>query len=112
MLEEKLKYFKCQRCNECCKQSGFVYLEAGEADQIAGFLKLDVYQFSEKFCDLQDKQKLILKKNLDESCIFLTPEGCSIHPQKPKQCRDFPVSWRTAKSLDYCAGLKLLRKDG
>ncbi len=107
---EKLKQFRCQQCNECCRQAGFVYLGPGEAERIAGFLGLDVYEFNEKFTSLQDRQKLILKKNPDESCVFLTDQGCSIHAVKPKQCLDFPVSWRTAKSLDYCAGLKLLSK--
>ncbi len=83
-------------------------MEPGETEKIAGFLNLDVYRFSDEFCDLQDRRKLVLKKNSEESCIFLTSEGCSIHLTKPKQCRDFPVTWRTAKSLDYCAGLKSL----
>ena len=69
-LEDQLKQFKCQQCNKCCRQPGFVYLEPSEAEQIADFLNLDVYQFNAQYCDLHDKQRLVLKKNSDESCIF------------------------------------------
>ena len=107
-MEEKLKQFECQRCNECCRQPGFVYLENGEAERIAQFLNLDIYEFTNRCCAIQDRRKLVLKKMADESCIFLTNSGCSIHEVKPKQCVDFPVNWRTERSFSYCKGLKKL----
>lgn len=108
VIEEKLKQFKCARCNECCRQPGFVYLEEGEAERISEFLKLDAYKFTNQFCNIQDRRKLVLKKLSDESCVFLTEQGCSVHSVKPKQCRDFPISWRTEKSFTYCEGMKKL----
>ncbi len=109
-LEEQLSRFQCQRCNECCKKPGFVYLAEGEPASIAAHLGLVEFDFVNQFCELEERRKLVLKKNPDESCIFLTTEGCRIHPAKPQQCRDFPVKWRTPASLDYCAGLlKVLR---
>jgi len=107
-LAEKLKSFQCRRCNQCCKQPGFVYLTPSESDSIAAFLNRDVYAFVNEACDIQDRQRLVLKKNPDESCIFLTENGCSIHAVKPGQCRDFPVRWRTPRSFEYCEGLKAL----
>jgi Fe-S-cluster containining protein len=107
-LEAKLKNFECQRCNECCRQPGFVYLEAGEAERIADDLKLELYAFTDRFCEVEERRRLVLKKHADEACIFLRAEGCSIHAVKPRQCRDFPVKWRTPRSLEYCAGLKKL----
>ena len=105
---ERLEEFVCQRCNECCRQPGFVYLNSSEAESIAAFLKISAFDFVNQYCDLQDRSRLVLKKNSDESCIFLSAEGCSIHPVKPAQCRGFPVKWRTINSFDYCAGLKAL----
>ena len=107
-LREKLQKFECARCNNCCKQAGFVYLKEGEAEKIAEFLKLDIYEFTNRYCDIQERQNLVLKKLPDEACIFLTEEGCSVNPAKPEQCRDFPIKWRTAKSLSYCEGMKKL----
>ena len=106
--EDKLKEFVCRRCNECCRQPGFVYVSSSEAEAIASFLKISAFDFVNQYCDLKDRRQLVLKKNPDESCIFLSAEGCSIHPVKPSQCRDFPNKWRTVNSFDYCAGLKIL----
>ena len=105
-MEERLKDFECQRCNECCRQPGFVYLRDGEADAIAGFLKMEVRDFTEKFCDVEERRWLVLKKHPDEACIFLGEKGCQIHPVKPVQCSAFPYKWRTAASFQYCQGLK------
>ncbi|MCB9800489.1 MAG: YkgJ family cysteine cluster protein [Candidatus Omnitrophica bacterium] len=107
-LDEKIKEFQCLRCTECCKQPGFVYLKSGEAERIAQFLGLDVYDFTDRYCEVIERQKLVLKKYADESCVFLKSDGCLIHETKPVQCRDFPIRWRTLKSLDYCQGIKKL----
>ena len=107
-IEEKLQRFECQRCNECCKQPGFVYLREGEADKMAAYLNMEVRDFIEKYCDLEERRWLVLKKYPDEACIFLEENGCRIHSVKPVQCQDFPRKWRTAASFDYCQGLKRL----
>jgi Fe-S-cluster containining protein len=98
--------FKCQQCSACCRQAGFVYLQSGEAERIAAFLKMDDFTFVNEHCELQDRQKLVLRKAADETCIFLSEKGCLIHPVKPKQCRDFPIGWKTPGSLHYCEGLR------
>jgi len=107
-LEDKLGQFACARCNRCCRQAGYVYLEKNEAEKIAGHLGLEAFEFVNRDCELLNRRELVLKKNADESCIFLTEEGCRIHAAKPRQCREFPVRWRTAASFDYCEGLKNL----
>ena len=107
-FKEKLDRFKCLRCNECCRQPGFVYLRHDDADRIAGFLKMEARDFIDQFCDLEERRYLVLKKYPDEACIFLDENGCKIHPVKPGQCKDFPRKWRTRRSFDYCQGLKAL----
>ena len=110
LLQSKIeKEFKCRRCNACCRQPGFVYLHPGEAENIAAFLDIDLYHFTSEFCELQDRRKLVLKKKNGEECIFLDENGCRIHAAKPGQCREFPVKWRTAASLDYCAGIQAIK---
>ena len=105
-FDQRLEKFECQRCNECCRKPGFVYLKEGEEERIAKFLQIEVFDFVNRFCDLIDRRKLVLKKHPDEACIFLTESGCRVHPVKPGQCLDFPVKWRTPASLDYCQGLQ------
>ncbi|OGW81480.1 MAG: hypothetical protein A3G33_07875 [Omnitrophica bacterium RIFCSPLOWO2_12_FULL_44_17] len=98
--------FSCAQCGTCCRQSGFVYLTAGEAATIAGALIEDIYEFNRKYCDLLDRQKLVLKKHPDETCVFLKETKCEIYSVRPQQCRDFPIKWKTERSAEYCAGPK------
>ncbi len=107
----RLEEFTCRRCNECCRQPGYVYLADGEAERIAASLELELYDFTGRYTDLVDRRRLVLKKaSGGEDCIFLTPDGCSVHAAKPKQCRDFPSAWRTQRSFDYCQGLRALKE--
>jgi Fe-S-cluster containining protein len=101
-----MSHFHCQRCCACCKQPGFVYLKGEDAERLASCFGMDVYRFTETHCLLMDRQHLTLKKNPDETCIFLEPTGCRVYEARPQQCRDFPLSWKTGRSLDYCEGLK------
>ena len=98
--------FKCQRCGECCRQPGFVYLKEGEAERLATCLGMDVYAFTETHCLLMDRQHLALKKHPDETCLFLGDGGCAVYEARPSQCRDFPMKWKTERSLNYCAGFR------
>jgi Fe-S-cluster containining protein len=101
-----MEQFQCRRCSACCRQPGFVYLAEGDAERLSAHLCLEVYPFTETHCLLLDRRHLALKKNPDESCIFLGDQGCRVYEARPRQCRDFPLNWKTERSLDYCKGLK------
>jgi Fe-S-cluster containining protein len=105
--EERLERHVCRECGECCRQKGFVYLKKGEEERIAGYLGMGAFDFVNAYCELQDRQKLVLGKKNGEECIFLNSCGCRIHPVKPKQCLEFPLGWKTERSLTYCAALSL-----
>lgn len=105
-FQKNLEQFQCQRCNECCRKPGFVYLKEGEVEAAARFLGMTDFDFINEYCELQERRKLVLKKHADESCVFLMDHGCRIHEVKPQQCQDFPRKWRTPASLEYCEGLK------
>lgn len=101
-----MKKFQCRQCGACCKQPGFVYLTSGDAERLATHFEIDIYSFTEAYCLLLDRHYLALKKNADETCLFLKAKGCAIYEARPAQCRTFPLSWKTKKSLNYCEGLK------
>ena len=102
------KTFECRRCGACCNQPGFVYLSPEDAERLAVFLHKDSYAFTEQYCLLMDRRHLALRKRPDETCLFLELHGCSVYSARPQQCRDFPLGWKTERSLDYCDGLKKL----
>ena len=87
--------FKCRLCGVCCRVPGCVLLAPGEADTIAAFLELDVYEFTSLYTHLSwDRKELSLTEQEDGSCIFVQEDNtCRIQPVKPRQCRDFPFTW-------------------
>ncbi len=109
LQKEVEKNFECRRCNECCRKPGYVYLKEGEAERIAKYLKLPLYDFTDQYCEVIDRRRLVLKKSENEICVMLENEGCKVHPVKPDQCREFPYRWHTPASWDYCVGLRGLR---
>lgn len=98
--------FVCRKCGACCCQPGFVYLTEQESVEIAEYCGENIYHFNSTFCDILDRRKLVLKKKTDEVCVFLTDSKCNIYPVRPRQCREFPVEWKTEKSAVYCEGQK------
>lgn len=100
--------FGCRRCTECCRQPGYVYMTEAECAEAAALLGCSIYDFMDRYCDLVDRRRIVLKKLPDETCIFLKSNACEIHSAKPGQCRDFPLRWRTPRSFEYCQGLKAL----
>lgn len=105
--------FRCMRCGNCCRKHGTVRLTNTEIIQIAAFLELDVYQFTEKYTALlPDRTGLTIAEHENGDCIFYTEAGgggCLIQPVKPKQCRDFPFFWRFPGWDDVCEGGRRLK---
>jgi len=104
--------FQCQRgCTECCRQPGFVYLTEQDIVRAARFLGMTRDGFERRYVYRTRNQRR-LRTPQQGRCHFLRPDGCSIHPAKPTQCRIFPFwpelvesrrEWdRTAR---YCQGM-------
>ena len=76
---------------------------------MASLLGMDVDSFTGQFTRLRDdRQGLSLVDQTDGSCIFLRvdPLACAVQPAKPKQCRDFPYSWKYENWEHICAGAR------
>ncbi len=84
--------FSCTGCGSCCAGApGYVWLEEGEADEIAGFLNMSVTDFYEEHTRyVHGDYSLKEKRNGD--CEFLdhNPVRCSIYEVRPVQCSSFP----------------------
>ena len=96
--------FVCLQCGNCCAARGRVQLRPEEIEPIAEALNLDVYTFTERYTRLSPaRADLELTEKPDGSCVMLTPERlCRIHAVKPRQCRDFPHTWRTEEAMREC----------
>jgi len=84
------------RCGACCRWQGYVRISDKETLCIAGYMGLDVEEFTRKYTRLtEDRRSLSLIEKEDGSCIFLAPESnyCIINNVKPEQCSDFPMKW-------------------
>ena len=107
-----MKAFDCKMCGECCYGEGGIFLEAGEADRIAGFLGLSRDAFISRFCE-ERHGRLGLSTGPDNFCIFFDREKmCLIHPVKPGRCSLWPFypaivndkeNWELAK--EACPGI-------
>ena len=75
-----------------------------EAEAAAQHLGMDVYAFTETYAQLSpSRADLELREHPDGACVMLTESGlCRIHDAKPKQCRDFPIGWRTETLAERC----------
>lgn len=90
--------FRCNRCNECCRNRGDLRLTPADVVVICQFLHISVKEMMEKYARIDVdaygiKQPFIKSKNdFMKTCIFLDEgkEGCLIHPVKPVQCYTFP----------------------
>ena len=104
--------FECQPgCVACCQQKGSVYLTEDDIVRAALFLGLPAAEFERKFVYRTTNLRR-LRTPRHAQCGFLRPDGCSIHPAKPTQCRIFPFwpelvesekEWH--KTSGWCPGI-------
>ena len=100
--------FSCTRCGECCRVAGYVHLSESETEEIAGFLGIEISEFTERYTRLtRTRAGLSLTEQDDGACIFLNEKGeCLIESVKPQQCRQFPFVWRYQDVQHICKGWK------
>jgi len=111
-MDKDKKVFECKMCGQCCWGEGGIVLKDGEPERIARFLGIGIEEFMTRFCEMNAKRPSI-KCGDARYCIFFEKEkGCTIHPVKPKRCKDWPYyeailsdpdNWQEAKGA--CPGI-------
>ena len=81
--------FQCQQCGECCQGQGGIFPTPVEIDLIAQYLHISVVEFRKDFLELTPSG-LAVKNKPGNGCIFNEHGRCTIHPVKPRICRDWP----------------------
>lgn len=107
-------------CGNCCRGEGFVRIKADEAPRIAEFLGLSLDEFLRRYTrtpEIKSQARagdlwFVDKPGLEQDCIFLENNLCTINPVKPQQCIGFPLKWRTSDIMDYCVGMQRTEHEG
>jgi len=86
----------CATCQgRCCTgESGYIYVNKEEIENISKLLELDVKDFVRDYLYKKGYKYSIkeLKYNDSYECVFYDREsnGCGIYDSRPLQCRTFP----------------------
>jgi uncharacterized protein len=107
--------FSCTRCGSCCRDRDgdpwYVFVSPVEIRRIEAATGLCRDQFAGPYHETVKLENGTIATfgwtlhRKDDSCIFLRPQGCAIHPFRPWICRSFPFSWDGSISCcDGCPG--------
>jgi hypothetical protein len=106
-------HFSCHQCGNCCRgaQPGWVYVTPFRLRRIAGFLGLGERVLRRDFVTRDENGEMVLKLKDNGDCIFWD-QGCTIYPERPRQCRTFPFWGETLRSprdwsrlKEFCHGV-------
>ena len=99
-------------CGQCCYGNGGIRVSEEEIARISDFLSIDPDEFRIKYCELRNRE-LMLVAGEDCYCVFFDSEKqCLIHRVKPDICYLWPFyeanlndeyNWDLAK--DACPGI-------
>lgn len=87
MSRETRFSYACGRCSRCCYNKG-IPLNPYEVLRLARHQRLSTTEFIRCFTDTAGTQ---LRQRADGACIFLTRQGCGVHPDRPLVCRIYPL---------------------
>lgn len=86
----------CSSCQgRCCTgESGYIYVNKTEIENIADLLDLDINEFAIKYLFKKGYKYSIKERvyNGSHECVFYDREsnGCTIYGARPTQCKTFP----------------------
>ena len=79
--------YECHRCLRCCRGRA-IQLNPYEVLRLARNRAIDTGAFVDRFVDLG---RMALRNRGDGTCVFLGPEGCEVHADRPLACRLYPL---------------------
>ena len=85
--EEVFEEINCLDCANCCKTLG-PRITIKDIEKLSSYLKMKQSDFVDKYLRI-DEDKDFVFKNMP--CPFLMPDNyCSVYPERPKACREYP----------------------
>jgi len=107
------RLLKCQKCGACCNAKLFTtgaLLFPQEVERFAEKAGISKHQFKDRHTYTENGQRF-----LKLPCLFYKDGGCSIHSDRARVCREFPLNqivpkngkmWMTV-NMDCPAGKEL-----
>ncbi len=86
--------YVCHACSRCCRHK-IIQVNPYEVARLAKRVGKTSAQFRADCTE--DGAGVILRRTEDtDTCIFLGPQGCTVHPDRPLVCRLYPLGRRVA----------------
>jgi len=106
--------FTCTRCGHCCSGTpGTVLVSDAEIEALARRVELPPAAFRKVYTRRLRRGAISLRERRNGQCIFFQPgAGCTVYPDRPRQCRTWPF-WRGvvhspqrwAEEAEHCPGM-------
>lgn len=105
-------FFECSQCGDCCSGQGGTYVDEKKIKEIADFLNISTERLKKEYLCLSSSRRYMIACGKDGKCVFFD-KNCSIHPVKPRMCREWPFIPAVIKvpenwehMADACPGIK------
>jgi uncharacterized protein len=82
--------YQCNACSRCCHNKA-IRVGPYEILRLARRLGMTTTEFIEQHTEAGGTVLRMREEN-DRACIFLDPQGCSVHPDRPQACRLYPLA--------------------
>lgn len=79
--------YACHACSRCC-QDKVIQLNPYEVARLARNRGLST---TELLAGYTERSGTALRRTKQGACVFLTPQGCGVHPDRPLVCRLYPL---------------------
>jgi hypothetical protein len=78
--------YLCHRCRHCCHHK-LIQVNPYEAARLARNRGVSTTVFIRDYLE----NSVYLRRLGDGACVFLGPQGCTVHPDRPLVCRVYPL---------------------
>jgi hypothetical protein len=90
--------YVCNRCRRCCHHK-LIRLNPYEIARLAHNRGQTTTAFqTESTVTLDNVGVVLQQREEDASCVFLGPDGCGVHPDRPLACRIYPLGRRVSEA--------------
>ena len=79
--------YACHACRRCCHDK-IIQLNPYEVARLAENRRITTTEFLARYAE---RNGTALQRVEEGACVFLTPEGCGVHQDRPLVCRLYPL---------------------